>query len=109
MRLGLLSAFAVIAVCHGALDLTLTLLDLAWSGFPAAMLKSACRSPPHACRFPPVPFCAGRDLGSVLQLENAPGQRVFGWYNHGCRVAFEVSRCVTARRMGCLGPVRACR
>ncbi|KAI7845590.1 hypothetical protein COHA_000877 [Chlorella ohadii] len=33
-----------------------------------------------------------RDLASVLQLENPPGQRVFGWYKHGCRVAFEVAK-----------------
>lgn len=34
----------------------------------------------------------GRDLGSVLRLRNAQGQRVFGWYKHGCRVAWEVAK-----------------
>ncbi|KAI7845591.1 hypothetical protein COHA_000878 [Chlorella ohadii] len=35
-----------------------------------------------------------RDLGSALQLVNPPGQRVFGWHKHGCRVAYEVAKAV---------------
>jgi len=34
----------------------------------------------------------GRDLGSALRLRNARGQRTFGWYQHGCRIAWEISK-----------------
>lgn len=41
---------------------------------------------------PARPRLAGRDLGSVLRLAGPDGRRLFGWYKHGARIAFEVSK-----------------
>jgi len=34
---------------------------------------------------------AGRDLGNALLLRGRGGRRLFGWYEHGCRIAYEVA------------------
>ena len=52
-----------------------------------ACLHSKPRPPANI----PLPV-AGRDLHSVLQLRGADGQRLFGWYRLGCRVACDVAR-----------------